>query len=138
MTDFTSLQHLLSRKDDFRFLLWQYLTRPLKLIFPAVKILCGTSALSTPSTKNMSNRNKRRESVSLWEMSKVETIEQFYKRKFDWVPENLKNEIGHFNVFRLDPYVGVNAKSVPYSRRDFFFFKKHVQLSPLKFRKIDA
>ena len=68
----------------------------------------------------MSNRNKRRESVSLWEMGKVETIEQFYKRKFDWVPDNLKNEIGHFNVFRLDPYVGVNAKSVPYSRRDFF------------------
>jgi hypothetical protein len=86
----------------------------------------------------MWNRNKRRESVSLWEMGQVETIEQFYKRKFDWVPDNLKNEIGHFNVFRLDPYVGVNAKSVPYSRRDFFFFKKHVQLSPLKFRKIDA
>jgi len=53
-------------------------------------------------------------------MSKVETIEQFYKRKFDWVPDNLKNEIGHFNVFRLDPYVGTNAKPVPYSRRDFF------------------
>ena len=32
------------------------------------------------------NRNKRRESVSLWEMGQVETIEQFYKRKFDWVP----------------------------------------------------
>jgi len=53
-------------------------------------------------------------------MSNVETIEQFYKRKFDWVPDNLKNEIGHFNVFRLDPYVGTNAKPVPYSRRDFF------------------
>jgi AraC-like DNA-binding protein len=68
----------------------------------------------------MSNHNNRRESVSLWEMSKIETIEQFYKRKFDWVPDNLKNEIGHFNVFRLDPYVGANAKPVPYSRRDFF------------------
>lgn len=53
-------------------------------------------------------------------MSKVETIEEFYKRKFDWVPDNLKNEIGHFNVFRLDPYVGVHAKPVPYSRRDFY------------------
>jgi AraC-like DNA-binding protein len=68
----------------------------------------------------MSQGSNRRESVSLWEMSKVETIEQFYKRKFDWVPDNLKNEIGHFNVFRLDPYVGANAKPVPYSRRDFF------------------
>ncbi len=64
--------------------------------------------------------NKQKESVSLWEMTKVETIEQFYKRKFDWVPQNLRNEIGHFNVFRLDPYVGKNAQPVPYSRRDFF------------------
>jgi len=68
----------------------------------------------------MSKNNKHNKSVSLWEMSRVETIEQFYKRKFDWVPGNLRNEIGHFNVFRLDPYVGVHAKPVPYSRRDFF------------------
>ncbi len=68
----------------------------------------------------MSSANKRKESVSLWEMRKVETIEEFYKRKFNWVPENLHNGIGHFNVFRLDPYVGVNAKPVPYARRDFF------------------
>jgi AraC-like DNA-binding protein len=68
----------------------------------------------------MSSANKRKDSVSLWEMAKVETIEQFYKRKFDWVPDNLRREIGHFNVFRLDPYVGANAKPVPYSRRDFF------------------
>lgn len=63
---------------------------------------------------------EQKESVSLWEMRKVETIEEFYKRKFNWVPENLKNEMGHFNVFRLDPYVGSNAKPVPYSRRDFY------------------
>lgn len=53
-------------------------------------------------------------------MTRVETIEQFYKRKFDWVPDNLKSDIGHFNVFRLDPYVGEHAKPVPYSRRDFY------------------
>ena len=64
--------------------------------------------------------NNKKELLSLWEMTKVETIEQFYKRKFDWVPNNLRNEMGHFNVFRLDPYVGVNAKPVPYSRRDFY------------------
>lgn len=68
----------------------------------------------------MSGTNKHKELVSLWEMSKVETIEQFYQRKFNWVPDNLKNEIGHFNVFRLDPYVGAHAKPVPYSRRDFY------------------
>lgn len=53
-------------------------------------------------------------------MRNVESIEEFYKRKFNWVPDNLKSEIGHFNVFRLDPYVGVHAKPVPYSRRDFY------------------
>lgn len=58
--------------------------------------------------------------LSLWEMRNVESIEEFYKRKFNWVPDNLKNEIGHFNVFRLDSYVGTHAQPVPYSRRDFY------------------
>ncbi|MEI7628632.1 MAG: helix-turn-helix transcriptional regulator [Bacteroidota bacterium] len=53
-------------------------------------------------------------------MNKVETIEDFYKRKFDWMPENLKKEIGHFNVFKLEPYVGDKAQPVPYKRRDFY------------------
>ncbi|MEN9684657.1 MAG: hypothetical protein RLZZ28_443 [Bacteroidota bacterium] len=68
----------------------------------------------------MSGTDKQPETVSLWEMSKLETIEDFYKRKLDWVPDNLRKEIGHFNVFQLDPYVGANAKQVPYSKRDFF------------------
>jgi AraC family transcriptional regulator, transcriptional activator of pobA len=63
---------------------------------------------------------KLQETVSLWMKRQVETIEEFYKRKFNWVPNNLHKEIGHFNVFRLDPYVGSRAKSVPYSRRDFY------------------
>ena len=74
----------------------------------------------TLSMKHMSNANKRRELVSLWSMRKVETIEEFYKRKFEEVPDNIRNEIGHFNVFKLDPFVGSNAKPVPYSRRDYF------------------
>lgn len=52
-------------------------------------------------------------------MDKVETIEAFYKGK-NWLPENLRHDIGHFNVFRLEPFVGANAKSVPYRRRDYF------------------
>lgn len=68
----------------------------------------------------MSGISKKNDSVSLWKMRKVETIEEFYKRKFNWIPENLHKEIGHFNVFRLDPFVGSNAKPVPYSRRDFY------------------
>lgn len=53
-------------------------------------------------------------------MDKVESLEEFYKNKFDWMPDNIRNEIGHFNVFKLDPFVGSNAKPVPYKRRDFF------------------
>lgn len=53
-------------------------------------------------------------------MARIETISEFYKRKFDWVPEELRKELGHFNVFSLEPFVGKNAKPVPYSRRDFY------------------
>jgi AraC family transcriptional regulator, transcriptional activator of pobA len=53
-------------------------------------------------------------------MENIETIEEFYKRKFDWMPDNIKNEIGHFNVFRLEPFVGDKAQPVPYKRRDFY------------------
>ncbi len=53
-------------------------------------------------------------------MDKIETIEEFYKRKFDWMPDNLKNEIGHFNVFNLEPFVGDKAQPVPYKRRDYY------------------
>jgi len=60
------------------------------------------------------------ESLSLWKMRKIETIEEFYTRKFGNIPENIRKEIGHFNVFKLDPFVGENAKPVPYARRDFF------------------
>jgi len=58
--------------------------------------------------------------VSLWEMRKVETIEEFYTRKFTSIPDNIKNNIGHFNVLKLDGFVGKDAKPVPYSRRDYF------------------
>jgi AraC family transcriptional regulator, transcriptional activator of pobA len=53
-------------------------------------------------------------------MDKIETIEGFYKRKFGWMPDNIKNEIGHFNVFRLEPFAGDKAQPVPYKRRDFY------------------
>jgi AraC-like DNA-binding protein len=53
-------------------------------------------------------------------MSKVESIEEFYRHKFGWMPDNIRNEIGHFNVFRLEPFVGSNAQPVPYKRRDFY------------------
>ena len=53
-------------------------------------------------------------------MSKTERIEEFYKRKLGWVPDDFHNQIGHFNVFELDPFVGEGARPVPYVRRDFY------------------
>jgi AraC family transcriptional regulator, transcriptional activator of pobA len=53
-------------------------------------------------------------------MEKIESIEAFYSRKFDWIPENIKNEIGHFNVFEYEPVEIEKAKPLPYKRRDFY------------------
>ncbi len=53
-------------------------------------------------------------------MNKIETIEEFYKRKFNWMPDNLKNEIGHFNVFEHEHAEKGKAKPLPYKRRDFY------------------
>lgn len=53
-------------------------------------------------------------------MDKIETLEDLYKRKFDWMPDSIRGEIGHFNVFPLDPFVGDRAKPVPYKRRDYY------------------
>jgi AraC family transcriptional regulator, transcriptional activator of pobA len=53
-------------------------------------------------------------------MEKIESLEEFYKRKFDWMPETLKNEIGHFNVFNHEPVEAGKTKPIPYKRRDFY------------------
>lgn len=50
-------------------------------------------------------------------MNKVETVEEFYRRKFDWLPENVRSDIGHFNVFRLEAMIG---QPLPYKRRDYY------------------
>jgi len=36
------------------------------------------------------------------------------------MPACIHQEIGHFNVFRLEPYIGNAAKPVPYKRSDYF------------------
>lgn len=53
-------------------------------------------------------------------MDRIETLEAFYKRKYNWVPNSLLNEIGHFNVFNLEPPSDMQPKSLPYRRRDYF------------------
>jgi len=53
-------------------------------------------------------------------MEKLQSIEEFYKEKISWMPDSLKKEIGHFNVFKLDEFVGPKCKPFPYSRKDYF------------------
>ena len=48
------------------------------------------------------------------------SLEQFYRDKMQWMPANLQQDLGHFNVFRADEYVGPQARPVPYSRKDFY------------------
>lgn len=53
-------------------------------------------------------------------MKGVESLEEFYQRKFEWLPEDLDKDLGHFNLFRLPPYEEGAPTSVPYRRRDFY------------------
>lgn len=53
-------------------------------------------------------------------MDKIESLEAFYKRKFDWIPDNIRNEIGHFNVFEHEAIDAGKSKPLPYKRRDFY------------------
>jgi len=53
-------------------------------------------------------------------VEKTETLQEFYKRKFAEVPGTFTGEIGHFNLFRLEPYAEGKPTSIPYRRRDFY------------------
>src|SRR6218665_2835841 len=53
-------------------------------------------------------------------MAKTESLEDFYKHKFNGIPANLAKDIGHFNVFRLEDCMGPGRQPVQYSRRDFY------------------
>ncbi len=53
-------------------------------------------------------------------MEKAESLQEFYKRKFAEVPGTFTSEIGHFNLFRLEPFVEGKPTNIPYRRRDFY------------------
>ncbi len=74
----------------------------------------------TLSISSMSKNKKYTNSVSLWNMAKVESIEEFYKRKFDWMPDAVRNGIGHFNIFKLEPPKEGQENTIPYKRRDYY------------------
>lgn len=50
----------------------------------------------------------------------MESLDQFYKNKSQWIPKSLQTEIGHFNIFKLQPYVAGQPTKIPYQRRDFY------------------
>ncbi|MBF9255655.1 helix-turn-helix transcriptional regulator [Pontibacter sp. 172403-2] len=53
-------------------------------------------------------------------MPQIDTIEELYRARNEWLPSGLRNELGHFNVFRLDD-VGRGANpSSPYRKRDWY------------------
>jgi hypothetical protein len=53
-------------------------------------------------------------------MPTPEMLAEFYRQKFNWLPENLGQNVGHFNVFRLEACIGKGATPVQYNRRDFY------------------
>ncbi|RYG01866.1 MAG: AraC family transcriptional regulator [Chitinophagaceae bacterium] len=53
-------------------------------------------------------------------MLKSESLEEFYQKKMNWLPENLQQDIGHFNVFRMEDCVGPHSTPVRYTRREFY------------------
>ncbi len=50
----------------------------------------------------------------------TESLEDFYRHKFNWMPDDLKKDIGHFNVFNLEETYRHGYSTVKYSRRDFY------------------
>lgn len=53
-------------------------------------------------------------------MANRETLEEFYQHKFNWLPDNLKQDIGHFNVFRVEDTLSPGGTPIHYARRDFY------------------
>lgn len=53
-------------------------------------------------------------------MEPLETLEDFYDRKFNLKPEGINANLGHFNVFRLEDCNAPGKPPVQYSRRDFY------------------
>lgn len=53
-------------------------------------------------------------------VDRAETIEDFYRKKLNRVPDSLRKDVGHFNVFKTKDFVGAGTQSLPYSRKDYY------------------
>ncbi|RZJ69303.1 AraC family transcriptional regulator [Flavobacterium sp.] len=53
-------------------------------------------------------------------MKPAETIEDFYRHKFNGLPDDYQQGVGHFNVFRTEDCYQNGQVTVHYNRRDFY------------------
>lgn len=53
-------------------------------------------------------------------MNTSETLRDFYEQRLNFMPESLKSEIGHFNIFTFEDLNGCSIKPIPYSRREYY------------------
>lgn len=54
-------------------------------------------------------------------MRTFESIQEFYKVRHQWIPDEIRNSLRHFNVFELDsPNIGEGAEPLEYGRREWY------------------
>ncbi|CAN5223661.1 response regulator transcription factor [soil metagenome] len=53
-------------------------------------------------------------------MATTETLEDFYRQKFNQLPPGAQQDPRHFNVFRIEDNVGSGKPPMRYSRREFY------------------
>ncbi|MCB0574246.1 MAG: hypothetical protein KDC61_06750 [Saprospiraceae bacterium] len=54
-------------------------------------------------------------------MKKLESIKEFYQTRHKWIPDEIRNNFGHFNLFPLEyPAIGKGAKPLEYGRREWY------------------
>ncbi len=51
---------------------------------------------------------------------KTQSLKEFYQNKMEHITVDLKDGIGHFNVFKLEDCVPNESPNISYSRRDFY------------------
>ena len=54
------------------------------------------------------------------DVNNSESLSEFYRRKFNQAIENPSGEIGHFNLFHLEPIPKNTSRTLPYRRRDYY------------------
>ncbi|MBW8244906.1 helix-turn-helix transcriptional regulator [Muricauda oceani] len=53
-------------------------------------------------------------------MKKDETLEDLYAQIYDWIPDNLRKGMGHFNIFNLTDLLSKDLSPSSFNRRIYF------------------